>query len=537
MPTNDSYAVLLGETQRSLRAAIELTLDQVVALMSEKLSPEVQCAALAGLLLRNSLTEYERDATISLAKLHPDVALVFNRTDLLDGHHNKNEPASSLDCWQSVFKALLEKNTIGKDGLSVIVSKISSNVELRHVSALLMTICVRGMQTSDVACLTDLMANSGELFDYRNEKSLRGARLVRRYPTGALSEKVALILPALIACAREYVNVYTPFLVARSLGYTGGTWDKLNAVAGFIFPEPGEDSIATLLKCGVAMTVTKGAANPADRVLYQLRSLTGTIESVPLIVSSIASKQICFPVHRLLMDVRYGNGAFLDDIADAKILGEELQSILCAEGVPTFYTLTDTEQPSGSAVGNALEVAEAIAVMGGCGSTLWDLRSLEIQRRYTIDFFAKLMNSEFPIRSLSEWATYADNQFKSGAILKSFANILLAHKVPRNVVEDTLKNPFNTLGISHTPVDILAHSSGTLIKINQRKLGEIINRNLNAGRNDVEGKYDPTVGVIILHRLGDKICKGAVLCKTFSDSLKVEHLSEDLRECFVLDTW
>ncbi|MDA8412778.1 MAG: hypothetical protein M0023_03220 [Desulfobacteraceae bacterium] len=534
MLTNDSNIVVLGEIQRRLRASIELTRDQAITLMSKSLSPEVQCAALAGLLMRDSLTEYERDTAISLATQHADVAFLFNRTDLLNGYFNKIEPANASDCWPIAFKALLENKLIGKDCLSGIVSKISANVELRHVSALLMAICVRGMQPSDVSCLTELMANSGARFDYRNEKSLRGARLVRRYPTGALSEKVALILPALIACARDHVKVCTPFLVARSLGYTGGTWDKLNAVAGFSFPEPGEDSIATLLQCGVAMTVTKGAANPADRVLYQLRSLTGTIESVPLIVTSIASKQICFPVDRLLMDVRYGNGAFLENITDAETLGDELQNILCEAGVPTFFTLTNTEQPTGSAVGNALEVAEAIAVMGGHNSTLWDSRSLDIQRRLAIDFFAKLMTSEFPVQSQSEWAAYADNQFKSGAILKSFANILLAHKVSLNVVEDTLNNPLSALGISHNPVDILAHSSGTLVKIEQRKLGELINRNLNAGRNNIEGKYNPTVGAVISHRLGDKISKGAILVKIFADRLDVEPLSEELRDCFVL---
>ncbi len=172
--------------------------------------------------------------------------------------------------------------------------------------------------------------------------------------------------------------------------------------------------------------------------------------------------------------------------------------------------------------------------MGGTSTNLWDSRSIVIQRKLVIDFFAKLMNSEFPVLSELEWAIYAEDQFKNGSIIKSFANILLAHNVSNKTIQSTLTDPLNALCIGYNPVDIVAYSSGTLIGIDQRKLGEIINRNLNAARNDVEGKYDPTVGAVIMNRLGDKIKEGTVLCKLFADSFAVETLSGKIRDCFVI---
>lgn len=532
MSSCPSITVALSNIQKCLRDGVQLNSEQSQILLREELSPEVQCAALAGLLMRERLSDDEVVSVNALASRHPDIVNLFPK-----GWFNKLHTTKDSDspcCWHHAIQALLHNDRLGRECLSEIVRKISLNQDLRFASAWLMSICMRGLQGSDVSGLTRLMAQSGETFDYRDEKALRGARLVRRYPTGALSEKVALILPALIACARQDVSVCTPFLVARSLGYTGGTWDKLSAVVGFSFPAPGSESIDVLLSCGVAMTVTKGAANPADRILYQLRSLTGTIESIPLIVASIASKQICFPVHKLMIDVRYGNGAFMAELRDAERLGKELQSVLCAHDIPTFFTLTDTEQPTGSAIGNALEVAEAIAVMGGRSSTLWNRTSLGIQRQLAVGFFARLMNSEFPEKSEAEWAAYADNQFTSGAVLKSFEKVLLAHKVPRQEVTDLLNDPIHALGIVKNPVDIVARSTGTLVGIEQRQLGTIVNSNLRAARSNVEGNFDARVGAVITRRLGDQVIEGSVLCRVFAEKEAAELLVEELGDCFIV---
>jgi pyrimidine-nucleoside phosphorylase len=404
----------------------------------------------------------------------------------------------------------------------------------RLAAALLMLICVRGMRNEDVLSLTVAMSQSGETFDYRIDASLKGARLVRRYPTGALSEKTALILPALIVCAKGEVSVCSPFLVARSLGYTGGTWDKLSAIEGFTFPEPGEDTIQTLCRCGVAMTVTKANANPADRILYSLRSSTGTVESGPLIVSSIASKQMCFPVHRLLLDVRYGAGAFLSSISQAKAIGDDIQKVLCAHGVPTLNAFTDTAQPTGSSIGNALEVAEAIAVMNGPNECAWDPRGIEEQRQIVIKFFAQLMAAEFPELGSSEWERYASKQIEHGEALRAFGDILLAHRVQSSFVERLFVRPLEALSVNRTPVDVHSRNTGTLRHLNQRRLGEIVNRQLGAGGNQFEGEFDPKPGVTLVRRLGDEIQQRDILCRIFADRELALSSIDAVRDCFTV---
>ena len=526
----------LGEIQKRIRTLTQLTSDQANDLCNPTIAPEIRAAVLAGLLQRDQLLDYEVQLITALAALQPDVFLLFERSPL-STLINVSAEFAAPSYWHHAINALIRKSHIGTKSLAKIVDQIAHGENLHLVAALSMSICIQDMQHADILDLTRLMADSGTRFDYRHDRVFEGARLIRRYPTGALSEKIALILPALIACAANHVNVFTPFLVARSLGYTGGTWDKLSSIPGFQFPAPGDESIDTLLRCRVAMTVTQNDANPADRILYQLRSITGTIESMPLMVSSIASKQMSFPVHRLMMDVRYGNGAFLDTEYDAQMLGEHLQRLLTSEGISTFYHLTNTDQPTGSAIGNALEVAEALAVMKGTiGSTLWNTRALAIQRDIAVDFFALLMVTEFPEMSLTAWRDFATHQFVTGQILKSFANILLAHKVPARTISALMDNPLLALNIKHPPHLVLAQTSGTLAEIKQRHFGELINYHLNAARTQVNGNNDLASGAIIVHRLRDQVCKGEIICKIFSNREVPDEIASKIQSCFVIES-
>ena len=492
MPDEIQFMVFLDDIFKDLRLGNNLNDEQTKLLSSQSLSPVQQCSALSALTLRTKLSASEIACVTNLAERYPAVTSLLGRSDLLlDSPSYTNNSSESSD-WNLAFRAIIQGKAIGKKVISTIVNDIVSNeTDQTRTSALLMAICVKGIQPKDTVFLTNAMASSGDTFDYRGHEKLGGARLIRRYPTGALSEKTALILPALIACARNITNVCSPFLVAKSLGYTGGTWDKLSAIQGFRFPLPGEETISALAKCGVAMTVTKGSANPADRILYQLRSVTGTIESIPLIVASIASKHISFPVHHLLMDVRYGTGAFMETREEANLLGNELQKVLSQNNIPTFYELTDTSQPSGSAIGNALEVAEAIAVLSHRNDGIWDRRAIESQRQIVIKFFALLMDNEFPGSGLQSWIDFASEQFSNGKALSSFYGILLAHDVSPNFAKELLDKPMMAIGVDRNPVDILSELTGTLVHIKQRKLGEIINRHLGGGGNIFSGSFDP----------------------------------------------
>jgi len=161
------------------------------------------------------------------------------------------------------------------------------------------------------------MLESGSVFDYRSLARKTGRRLIRRYPTGGVSEKVSLILPSILVALSEHIPLMSTTLVARSLSFTGGTWDKLAIIPEFRFAAPGQDIENILAETRVAVCTTNSQVCPADRSLYTLRSLTGNVVSKPLIISSICSKHLALPVHRILMDVRFGPGSFMFRKEDA----------------------------------------------------------------------------------------------------------------------------------------------------------------------------------------------------------------------------
>jgi len=486
---------------------------------------------MAALVLRRDPTPGELDLFRRLAHDNPDVAAVLSGR-AADKLPEASGAPESTTAWSNCFSALQAKRPIGREPLQRIMDDIvSGRAKDTLAAAWLMTICVLGMSRADTQALTEIMASSGQRFDYREAPELAHSRLIRRYPTGALSEKVALILPSLIAAARTCVEVCSPFLVARSLGHTGGTWDKLSAIPGFVFPQPGKDSVRALEACGVAMTVTQGDANPADRKLYQLRSSTGTIESVPLIVSSIASKQLTFPVHRLLLDVRIGDSAFLKDEREGLAVGQEVAALVSAAGIQCTYTLTRTAQPNGMAIGNALEVAEAISVMGGAHPG-WDERALIEQRLLVIDFFSKLLAAEFPSMGAHDWAHFASEQFHTGAVLRSFAEVLRAHKVSDLTITNLLRDPMVTLAVPADPVTVPSAIAGTLTSLDQLRLGEIVNRTLGGGGNDFEGDFDPRAGVVLGVRIGDAIRQGGTLCRVFTSRAISSATLANIGSCF-----
>jgi pyrimidine-nucleoside phosphorylase len=530
----DAAGTLLAETFRRLRLNTPLSHEDLEALQAPRITKEQQSAVLAALSLRSDLTAPELRLFRDFARSHGDVlrTLGDRAIALLPSGETAADPVPH---WAEAIAALRTSRPIGRPNLQHIVDDIVSGAAKDTlVAAWLMTVCAAGMGTDDTRVLTELMASSGERFDYREAPELSGLRLIRRYPTGALSEKVALILPSLIASVRTRAPVCSPFLVARSLGHTGGTWDKLSAIPGFVFPEPGDDSIRALKSCGVAMTVTQGHANPADRKLYQLRSATGTVESNPLIVASIASKQLTFPVHRLLLDVRVGPGAFLKDQSAGTTVGREISALVRREGISCSYTLTPTAQPSGSAIGNALEVAEAIAVMGGSDRG-WDPRALAEQRLIAVDFFAKLMAAEVTSMNSAEWARVAFEQLNTGAVLRHFAEVLNAHGVSASTATGLLRDPAMALAIPSESLLVRSTTAGVFRSLDQPGLGEIVNRILGAGGNEFEGSFDPTGGIVLGLRLGDVVRADEPLCRVFSCRRLSPGTVADIAACFLVE--
>lgn len=407
---------------------------------------------------------------------------------------------------------------------------VSGELSHEFIAFCLGKITSLGLHDDDLQFCIKAMVESGNIFDYRNLPTLEFRKVIRRYPTGALSEKVALVLPAMLASIRDQFPITIPFLVARSLSFTGGTWDKLSSIPGFCFPSPGDETIQALKGCGVAMTVTHHDANPADRILYVLRSQTGTVECDELIISSIVSKQLTFPADHLLLDVRYGSGAFLPDSKKASYIGSKMAQILCQEGVHTTYTLTDTSEPNGSAIGNALEVLESLSILDSSSSHGWNTQGLLRQREIVLGFFSMLLHDAFPHIPQSTFYALGEEVLRNGKALRSFFTILHHHGVPEKVLNGLRSDPWNTMvpGLPCIPID--SSQSGTLTAIDQKRLGLLVNFALSSVH---EVRNDKRAGIKLNKRIGDKIEIGEPLAWVFSDTASASYLKE-IFLCFTI---
>ncbi|MBK9263119.1 MAG: hypothetical protein IPM54_25360 [Polyangiaceae bacterium] len=518
-----------------LNQSASLTATEAAILSRSTTAPVVKAAVLARLLHRPA-TNIETQLCAQLAAELPDVTATLRSAF---PEHCSALSVPTVNPHPRVTRVLRADWTDGAarcaDLRAFLDDYVHERLPSHLVAAWLGTVMERGMSMECLHDMTHAMKDSGRTYDYRGAAPLAGRKLVRRYPTGGLSEKAALILPSVLVKAATNIPIASNFLVARSLGFTGGTWDKLSAIPGFRFPEPGDESIEVMSRCGVAMTVTHGDLNPADRKLYQLRSVTGTIESHELIVASIASKQLAVPADHLLLDVRYGEGAFLRSEAEARRCADAMLSVVAEGGVPCSAHLTDTPQPNGMAIGNALEVAEALATMGIGASSDWDARALREQRELVLTFYGLLMLRAHGSATTDAWVIEARGWFESGEVGLAFETLLEAHGVRPQTIDALRQNPFGTLGLSGVHIPVASAREGQLLRIDQRRLGHLVNFGLGAGGNDYGGAFRARAGIRIGFRIGDHINEGQPLCWIFSVEPQVtDEFIVAVKECFIV---
>ncbi len=509
-----------------------------------------QRASLCVLLLESPFTEIHQNLVVFILTTHSSIAVYLERA--YPDHQYvlswKSRRMLGSIVGQSVDPILLQiltntcsSSTIGRENIEYMVREfLRPNAPAEFMAIWMMTVCVKGLSWNDTLILTEVMRDTGRVYDYRGLPELESRRLIRRYPTGALSEKTALILPSLLGAFSDEYMIASPFLVAKSLSFTGGTWDKLSSIPGFKFPEPGDETIATLKACRVAMSVTNSDVDPADREMYQLRSVTGTVESKELATASVASKQLAIPPHRLLLDLRYGEGAFFSE-AQVKSLGDGVSKILDSAGVKCASTMTGTSQPNGMAIGNALEVCEAISLMSGNDPhTLWNSAALIEQKKLVLQFFAILMHQEFPSIPEMEWIERATSKFNKGEVLRWFHRILLNHHVSKDTADRVCQEPTTLLNTALPPRSIHGLRNGVITGINQRKLGEIVNWELRGGGNSYSVPLSTQGGILLKKRIGNTVKSGELLCHLYADREREEEelqkIEENIRDCFELGT-
>ena len=369
-----------------------------------------------------------------------------------------------------------------------------------QATALLMAIFIRGMDARETATLTDAMVHSGDQLDL----SEFGGIPVDKHSTGGIGDKTSIVLAPLAAACGAIV----PMMSGRGLGHTGGTLDKLESIPGFRTQLSIPEMRAVLKRTGVALIGQTAQIAPADRKLYALRDVTSTVESLPLICSSIMCKKIAEGVGGLVLDVKYGRGAFLRDPDDGRQLARAMVETGRRAGVQTEALLTAMETPLGMAVGNSLEIIECIEALKGRGpADLMELSELLAARMLVL---AKIAADE------TDALARVRRVLEDGSALERFRAIVEAQGGDPRVIDDYGLFP----AAAHKEI-VTADRDGIVGAIHADLIGHA-SVSLGAGRERVDSTIDPAVGFILRRRPGDAVKAGdAVLEVHYNDPARL----------------
>jgi pyrimidine-nucleoside phosphorylase len=355
-----------------------------------------------------------------------------------------------------------------------------------QMAAMAMAVFLRGLDHEELAAWTVAMLESGDVLDLSD---LRGVK-VDKHSTGGVGDKASIPLAPMVAST----GVVVPMISGRGLGHTGGTLDKLEAIPGFSTSLDPDRFRRILETCGMVMAGQSETLVPADRKLYALRDATGTVPSIPLIASSIMSKKLAEDLDALVLDVKVGRGAFMQDLNDGRRLADTIIDIGRARGVRVTALLTQMDQPLGREVGNASEIAESLAVLRGEGPA--DLTELVMA----------LGVEMLQMAAIEEPRSRLERAVASGEALERLTEVIAAQGGDPRVVE----NP-SLLPSARHEMEIPAPVSGVVTGCDARNIGLGAMR-LGAGRERKEDSIDPAVGVTVHAKVGDRVDSGQPLC-------------------------
>jgi len=383
-----------------------------------------------------------------------------------------------------------------------------------QTSALLMAVYFRGMTEEETVVLTDAMAHSGSVF---SPDDLPGFA-VDKHSTGGVGDTTTLVLLPLLAAA----GLTIAKLSGRALGHTGGTIDKLESIPGFCARLSKSRFLDQVRRHGFALADHTDDMVPADRILYELRDVTSTVDSLPLIVASIMSKKIAGGARGIVIDVKTGAGAFLPELEDSRRLARSLVAIGTSLDRRISALITDMSQPLGRAVGNALEVVEAIETLRGEGPA--DLTDL------CCELGAELLLSAEAAAARDEALAHLRRLLSDGSALDAFRRLIECQDGEPAVVDDPSLLP-RALRV----VEIDAPASGTVARLDALSIGRAANA-LGAGRTTKDDTIDPAVGVEILQKVGDQVDAGAPLARLHANrETNLPEASELVRSAYTID--
>ena len=364
-----------------------------------------------------------------------------------------------------------------------------------QVSAMNMAILFKGMNEEEVINLTDLMEHSGETLDL---SALKGVK-VDKHSTGGVGDKTSLVLgPMVAACGATFAK-----LSGRGLGHTGGTLDKLESIPGLTIQINGDRFIKQVNNIGIAIAGQTQSLVPADKKMYALRDVTGTVESIPLIAASVMSKKLAAGTDAILLDVTLGNGAFMKDIDQARTLAKLMVKIGNGLGRDTRAVLSNMNEPLGLAVGNALEVKEAIAALHGKGPE--DLMEL----CYTSGSI--MLEQAHLCKNQEEGRKMLERVIEDGSAFTKFLEMVQAQDGDINYI----LHP-ETFCVAKNIIPIYATESGYVSSIDALEIG-LSSMTLGGGRETLDDVIDMSAGIMLNKKVGDQVKEGEVLCYLHSN--------------------
>jgi pyrimidine-nucleoside phosphorylase/thymidine phosphorylase len=386
-----------------------------------------------------------------------------------------------------------DDGVLSPDEIRFLVAGVTSGAVPEYQwAALLMAIVWRGMNAAETEALVDAMLHSGTVIDLSD---IPGPK-VDKHSTGGVADTTSLILaPVVAAC-----GVTVPMVSGRGLGHTGGTLDKLESIPGFRVDLDLDAYRRVAGECGLVLAGQTAEIAPADRVLYALRDATATVESIPLITASILSKKLAEGIDSLVLDVKCGDGAFMTRPEDARALATSLATIGRGLGTPVRALLTSMDEPLGPAVGNALEVREAIACLRGAGDASLTELSLELA--------AEMLLVSGAAADIEEARARCRRAVADGSALERFRRVVIAQGGDGRVCDA----PDTVLPRAARVEAVHADRGGFVTATRALPIGQA-SMLLGAGRSTVDSSIDPAAGIVIRKRMGDTVRDGDVLAE------------------------
>ena len=393
----------------------------------------------------------------------------------------------------------------------LVVGYTNGDIPDYQMSSFLMAVYFSGMSDREVSRLTECMLRSGDTVDL---SSIPGVK-VDKHSTGGVGDKTSFIVAPLAAAA----GVVVPMMSGRALGHTGGTLDKLESIPGFRTSLTAEEFEKQLSELGLCFIGQTDRLVPADRKLYALRDVTATVESIPLIASSIMSKKLAEGLDALVLDVKVGSGAFMKKQVDARRLAQMMVGIGRRMDKRVQALITDMSQPLGYAVGNALEVMEASQTLQNAGPT--DLTKLSIELAARMIYLGK------KAASLEEARRLAEEKLVDGSGYKKLKQVVAAQGGNPQALDKFELLP-NATGMR----EVASPRGGYVSSIDAEDIGAASNL-IGAGRDKKEDSIDPAVGIILEVKAGEKVDAGSVLCRLYyTKEDRVDEAAEMVEDAF-----